>query len=186
MVDRQKWNAKNSSRQQSILRILEEKACNFTELHSKLGWGKQTLNLYLKELLHKSWVTREKRGRKVIYSLIDYNSEVQEMLRGRPVIIKGRVQLNSLDEGEYIREWIHTLTFALLNIIKDYLALGKNPQDDVKINRYIEAHISDLAEVTKYHGELMTKMIGTGTLDNNRMWKAVDKLQLGIMKDRSN
>lgn len=184
MVDRQQWKAEDSSRQQSILRILEEKACFFTELHFKLGWGKQTLTLYLRELSRKGWVTREKRGRKVTYSLNNSNLEVQEMLRGTPVIIKGRVQLSSLEEGEYIKEWVHTLTFALLNIIKDYLVLGKNPQVDVKINRYIEAHMSDLSNATKYHGELMTKMIKTGTFDSDRMWKAVDKLQREVMKAR--
>lgn len=57
---------------------------------------------------------------------------------------------------------------------------GNREREDERISRYIEAHISDLVEVTKYYGEFMIKMIGTGTLDYDKMWKAVDKLQRGV------
>ena len=117
-----------------------------------------------------------------MYTLIDSNSEINEMLKGRPAIIKKLLQLSSLTEEEFIEDEIHTLKFALFNVIGDYMTLTKNPHDKEKINRYLEAHISDLTEVPKHYGELLVKMIKTETFNANRMQKTLDTLQRDLTK----
>ena len=182
------WKAENYGRQQKILRILLEGDCYFTELKEKLergrktGWGRQTVNLYLKELTGKGWVTQKKQGRKMMYSLTPSNPGVMAMLGLGRVIRKGQVQLSSLDEEEFIEEWIHTLKFTLLNIIKDYLAISENANNVENLTRYLEAHFSDLTEVTKYHGELMVNMMNKKTLNSAKMGTAVDNFQRELME----
>ena len=114
--------------------------------------------------------------------MTDSNSEIKEILKGRPAIIKGFIQLNSLNEKEFIEDEIHRLKFALLNVIKDYMSLAENPHEPEKINRYIEAHISDLTEVTMNYGELMVKMIKTEIFNADRIQKTLDMLQRELTK----
>ncbi len=181
MVERVSWKAENPGLQQRILWILNEDEKCFTELYERGGWARQTLTLYLKELMKKGWVKSEKRGRKVIYSLIRSNPEVMQKLTYRRVLTRGRVQLNSLGGERFIGHWIHSIKFALLNIIKYYIELGENQQDAERMNRDLDTHLSDLLEVTKYYGEFMAKRIRAGTLESTEIWEDMERLRLEIM-----
>jgi DNA-binding MarR family transcriptional regulator len=178
------WDAKTPEIQQRILRILERDGRGFNELLTELGIARQTLSLYLKRLVHDGWIMRHKQGRRVLYSLVASHPEVQRMLGSvstERLRIRGRVRLDGLDEEDYVKQWIHSLKFPLLNILNDYLALSRGIGDPERIRRLVEAHASDLTEVSIYYGELMVKRIRGGTLDPGKIVKVRDRLQKELM-----
>ena len=189
---RSKWSADNPDRQKSVLFLMSEGDKSFTDLYKNLhslaharrakGWARQTLNLYLKELVKKGCVKRVQRGKREIYSLVKDHPYVMELL-GR-VRIGGRINLSQLDECDFIEDWINIMKFGLLNIIQDYLTIGRGYYELKKrgdgsilpIEQFIEDHFSDMSEICQFYGAVFAERISRGELDPQKIWDFRNKL----------
>ena len=188
---RSKWNANTPEREQKILRLLEEEDMGFEELHNKLRWSRQTLNLYLKALRKKGYIRLEEKGRRAINSLIRNNPDVARMLgwdRIPPDIrIRGRIELDKLDEEKFIEQWLNSVEFAFLNIIQDFMLIGERSEeadDNKTIRRLLAAHTQDLVEAVTFLGEVMAKRVRLGTLKPEKIWGVRNKM-LKQIRDES-
>jgi len=155
----------------------------FEELHNKLGWSRQTVNLYLKALRKKGYIRLEEKGRRAINSLIRNNPDVARMLgwdRIPPDIrIRGRIELDKLDEEKFIEQWLNSVEFAFLNIIQDFMLIGERSEeadDNKTIRRFLAAHTQDLVEAVTFLGEVMAKRVRLGTLKPQKIWGARNKM----------
>ena len=161
----------------TILQSLEEEGRSFTELRKKVGWARQTLDLYLKALMEKGCVERREQGRRVIYSLNHHSPYVMKMLRrGRTRMLR-RVDLSMLYEEESVSMCLDSVNLSFLNILQDYMLMGEVSEESVKnMHSFLEAHLSDLAEVTRNYGELMIDRIRSGSLKSEKIWETRNKM----------
>ncbi len=188
----EKWKAENPERQKEILMRLFRGDSSFTELYESLksGWARQTLSLYLKDLVGKHYIKKVPRGKRKIYSLERDNPHVNALLDR--IIIRERVELKTLSEQEFLDIWIESLKFTLLNIIQCYMQIGEGDKElksrgtgaMVPIENFLVGYISDLVEVCKYHGEFLAKGIKMGDLDPKMVWEARNELLEGIKRRR--
>ena len=173
---------------------LEDGSKTFGQLLKTLGCGTQTLTNYLKNLgkagkgCRKDCIERKKRGRTVFYTLIRSNAYVRQMLGwdwlpSTNVRIHKRVELDKLNEEQFIASWLNSIKFTFLNIIQVYRLIGKKTKesnedtDSIKMmHNFLEAYVSDLADTITYNGELMAKEIKLGILDPERIWEVRNKL----------
>jgi predicted transcriptional regulator len=189
--DRTHW--KNvPKREVKIFRSLEDESKTFSDLLKWLGWGSQTLTVYLKNLEKKGCIEKKKRGRYAFYTLIRSNSYVRQMLGwdrqpSSDVRIHKRVELDRLDEEKFIQIWFNSVKFSFLNIIQDFMFLGEKTResgentDPIKtMRRFLEAHIQDLEDTITFQGEVMAKRVRRGTLKPERIWEVRNKLMKQI------
>lgn len=181
------WN-NNPKLEVKIFRRLEDGSKTFGELLEMLRWGPQTLTNYLKNLTEKGCIEKKKRGRSVFYTLIRSHPYVRQMshwdwLPGADVRIHKRIELDKLNEEQFIACWLHSIKFSFLNIIQAYMLLGKRTKESnqetesiKKIRSFLEASVSDLADTVSFDGEVMIKEIKLGILDPERIWEARNKL----------
>jgi hypothetical protein len=181
------WN-NNPKLEAKIFRRLEDDSKTFGELLEMLRWGPQTLTNYLKNLTQKGCMEKKKRGRSVSYTLIRSHPYVRQMLGwdwlpGADVRIHKRVELDKLNEEQFIACWLHSIKFNFLNIIQAYMLLGKRAKESrqetesiKKIRSFLEASVSDLADTASLNGEVMVKEIKLGILNPKRIWEARNKL----------
>jgi len=191
------WN-NNPKLEVKIFRRLEDGSKTFGELLEMLRWGPQTLTNYLKNLTQKGCIEKKKRGRSVSYTLIRSHPYVRQMLSwdwlpGADVRIHKRVEMDKLNEEQFIACWLHSIKFSFLNIIQAYMLLGKRTKefsqetDSIrKIRSFLEASVSDLADTVSFNGEVMVKEIKRGILDPERIWEARNKLLKQIKNEIMN
>lgn len=179
---RDMWKADTPERRKTILMQLMGGEKRFTELHSaikqesRIGWAKQTLNLYLKALVEEGCVKRVKSGKSVTYSLERDHPYIGQMLGN--VLIHGRIDLLELDERSLIEEWIGSIKFTLLNVIQYYMLIGKGKEElrnrssgaTMPIGHFLEEYLSDMFGVCRFYGKVLVKGIGDGSLDSERVW----------------
>ncbi len=176
------WKVDNPERRKTILMQLMSGEKRFTELYnaikqeSSVGWAKQTLNLYLKALVEEGCVKRVKIGKSVTYSLERDHPYIGQMLGN--VLIHGRIELSKLDERSLIENWIGSIKFTLLNVIQDYMFIGRGKEElkslssdaTLPIGHFLDEHLSDMSEVCRFYGRVLAKGIGDGSLDPERVW----------------
>jgi hypothetical protein len=196
------WKAESPEREQEIFRALEEGNKNFTQLLHELEkihgrrWSRQTLTLYLRTLVKKGCIWREKRGREVNYSLVGSNTYVAQMM-GRPsrpggplVIVKQRLKMHELNEEGFIDTWISSVKFAMLSLIQDFTFLGeierKKESGEMeteeadergkRLRHFLDAHMSDLTSTNIWHGEVMANEVKNGILKPEKILAVRDLL----------
>ena len=193
------WKTDNVERQTMIMMILAEgnkgfdKISKDIKLHSK-EWGRQTLNLYLENMIGKGYIKKVRQGKKrEIYTLNRENYYVQEMLPRR--IVHRRLILEELGEEEFIREWLNSIKFAFLNILQDYMLIGegkdilkdRGSNEVIPIDHILTSHLSDLLDVVKVYGHLLEKRIKEGNIDPKKVWdvrnKLSEEIKEGIIED---
>ena len=189
---REKWKAGNPERQKEILIRLCRGDSSFTEIYKSLkgGWSRQTLSLYLNDLVEKRDIKKVPRGKRMIYSLERNSPHVKELL-GR-IIIHERVELNTLSEQEFIDTWIESMKFSLLNLIQIYMQIGKGVKElrnidtgvMVPIENFQVEYVSDLVGVCKYYGGHLAEGVKNGVFDSDLVWKARNDLLAGIKRRR--
>lgn len=190
--ERSEWNPNSPERQQQIIRLLEEVDMGFNELLSELNlkmkalekkqWSRQTLTLYLKALEDKKWIIHGKK--RTPYSLNRRNPEVAEMLGWNRIPpdmrIRSRIELDKLDEEQFIANWLNSVKFSFLNIIQDFMLIGAKGEKleiaETIEHRFLPAHTQDLIDVLASYGEKMIARIKLGTFDPNRVWEARNRL----------
>jgi len=187
VYDRTRWN-NNPKLEVKIFRRLEDGSKTFGQLLETLGWGTQTLTNYLKNLGDKGCIERKKRGRIVFYTLIQSNADVRQMLGwdwlpSADVRIHKRVELDKLNEEQFIASWLNSIKFTFLNIIQIYMLIGKKTKEPDKetksittMRNFLEGYVSDLADTITFNGEVMAKEIKLGILNPERIWEARNKL----------
>jgi len=186
--DRRKWK-NDPKRDRKIFRRLEDGSKTFGELLEILAWARQTLTNYLTNLADKGCIEKKKRGRNVFYTLIRSHPYVKETLEwtwspgGADVRIHKRVELDKLNEEQFIASWLNSIKFTFLNIIQVYMLIGKKTKESDKetksilmMRNFLEGYVSDLADTITFNGELMAKEIKLGILDPERIWEARNKL----------
>jgi hypothetical protein len=184
-----RWWKNDQKRDRKIFRRLEDGSKTFGELLKMLRWGPQTLTNYLKNLTQKGCVEKKKHGRCVLYTLIRSNLYVRQTLGwdwlpGADVRVHKRVELDKLNEEQFIASWLNTVKFSFLNIIQGYLLLGQKTKESSpqeiksieKIRDFLEASVSDLADAVSFNGEIMVNEIRCGKLNPDRIWKTRNKL----------
>jgi len=189
------WTADDPAREAAIIRVLCEGDKGFMEIFNglklgKRGWGRQTLNLYLKELTLKGCIRRVRRGKREIYSL-DVNNPYVRKVIGR-VRIRGRVELNRLNEGEYVSDWLNSIEFAFLNVMQDYVYIGRGQKQlkslgdgrTVTVEDVLRSHLSDMVEVARIYGQLLAERIARGELDLEELWRIRDGRLRQILEQR--
>lgn len=184
-----RWWKNDQKRDRKIFRRLEDGSKTFGELQKMLRWGPQTLTNYLKNLTKDGCIEKKKRGRSVLYTLIRSHPYVRKMLGwdwlpGADVRVLKRVELDKLNEEEFIASWLNMVKFSFLNIIQGYLLLGQKTKEASKqetesiekIRDFLEASVSDLADTVSFNGEIMAKEIRHGKLNPDKVWKTRNKL----------
>jgi len=176
------WRADTPERRKTILTQLMGGEKRFTDLHraikqeSRVGWAKQTLNLYLKALVEEGCIKRVKSGKSVTYSLNRDHPYVGQVLGN--VLVRGSIKLSELEEKSLIEEWIGSIKFNLLNILQDYMLLGTGKEElrslssgaTTPISHFIEGHLSDISEICRFYGRVLAKGIENGKLDPEKVW----------------
>lgn len=184
-----RWWKNDQKRDRKIFRRLEDGSKTFGELQKMLRWGPQTLTNYLKNLTKDGCIDKKKRGRSVLYTLIRSHPYVRKMLGwdwlpGADVRVLKRVELDKLNEEEFIASWLNMVKFSFLNIMQGYLLLGQKTKEASKqetesiekIRDFLEASVSDLADTISFNGEVMVKEIRRGKLNPDKIWKTRNKL----------
>ena len=93
--------------------------------------------------------------------------------------IRGRIELDKLDEEKFIEQWFNSVEFAFLNIIQDFMLIGERREeaDDNKfIRRFLAAHTQDLVEAVTFLGEVMAKRVRLGTLKPEKIYGVRNKM----------
>jgi len=184
-----RWWKNDQKRDRKIFRRLEDWSKTFGELQKMLRWGPQTLTNYLKNLTKDGCIEKKKRGRRVHYTLIRSHPYVRktlgwDWLPGADVRVLKRVELDKLNEEEFIASWLNTVKFSFLNIIQGYLLLGQKTKEASnqeaksieKVREFLEASVSDLADTISFNGEVMVKEIRRGKLNPDKIWETRNKL----------
>jgi len=189
-----RWWENNPKVDMKMFWELEDGAKTFGQLLKTLGCGTQTLTNYLKNLgkegkgCRKDCIERKKRGRTVFYTLIRSNAYVRQMLGwdwlpSADVRIHKHVELDKLNEEQFIASWLSSIKFTFLNIIQVYMLIGKKTKESDKetksikmMRNFLEGYVSDLADTITFNGELMAKEIKLGILDPERIWEVRNKL----------
>lgn len=189
--DRSFWK-NQPEREVKLMTRLEDGSKTFSHLLRELKWGPQTLNVYLKNLEKKGVVERRKRGKNVFYTLIRSSPYARQMMGWKwtsdpDVRIIKRIELEELDEEQFITDWLNTMKFSFLNIIKSYVLLGEKTREsndtkknNLNIEHFIRAHISDLEDIVTLYGEKMAEEINVGSLKPKRIMEIHNKLQKQI------
>lgn len=190
------WNIRNSpkfaERRQFILRSLERGSKRFNQLWKEMKkrrFGKVTLSLLLKSLMEDEAVKLVPKGRVQVYELNEESEYVQEMLgwkteHGTVVRIERYTNLNRLNEGKFIANWLNSIKFAFLNIVQDYMVLGKGTKElrrrgngaTQPIERFLEAHLSDMVDIAQLYGEILAERIQREELDPKKVWNIRNKV----------
>jgi len=173
-----KWKAENLDKQKEILIKLSRGDRGFTELYNSLksSWARETLNVYLKELVRKHYIRKVPRvsgGKRKIYHLERDHPHVKEILER--IGIKELYTIKS--EVELLDDWVKSLKFSLINIIQCYMWIGEGFKElsstgngaTIPIENLLSEHLSDLIETCKYHGEYLAEEIKIGTLDRTKV-----------------
>jgi hypothetical protein len=154
------------------LRQLRKGGRSFTLLLKALKWGSQTLSLYLDALEKKGCIASKKNGRNVTYVLIRSNPYVAKALKlPTPLLhdvrIMKRDKLYKLDEEIFVDNWLNSLKFAFLNLLRDYTLLGKKTtREETKdiLSRILQVEIEDISDINKAYGQVLTRRVGAGTI----------------------
>ncbi len=176
-----KWKTENPEREKEILVWLTTGDQSFTELYnslkaeSSMGWSTQTLTLYLKKLVQDGCVVKVPRGKREIYQIVRDNPIVSAFL-GR-VRIKGYIDLNQLSEGELLEEWLASVKFNLINVVKGYTIMGRGIKTlrsigdgaTLPTEKLLEEYMSDLLGVTQFYGRILVKGVSRGRLDPEKV-----------------
>lgn len=179
------WKTENPERVKEILIWLTTGDQSFTELYnslraeSSMGWSTQTLTLYLKKLVQEGCVTKVPRGKREIYRIVRDSPIVSEFL-GR-VRIKGQVNLNELSEGELLEEWLCSMKFTLVNVVRGYMIMGKGIKElksigdgaSMSTSKLLEEYISDMLAVTQFYGRILVEGISSERLYPEKVLGAI-------------
>jgi hypothetical protein len=81
------------------------------------------------------------------------------------------VLLDALNAQEYIDDWFHLVTISFLRAVKDYLLLGvaQDAKAEQDIRECTTADLTDLEEIMKRYGMLLTERVKTGTLQQEQV-----------------
>ena len=190
----ERWNPRDTDKQKELLLKLFKGDRSFTELLKSLkpGWSRQTLSLYLTDLVKKKCISKVRKipgGKRKIYHLEKDHPYVANIL--------SRLALRDLhpikSERELLNDWIEAMTFSLLNIIQIYIYRGRETEelksvDNGKIfpiESSLEKSFSDLLEICKYYGEYLAIEIRMGNLDSDIVWEARDAILEDIKRKHS-
>jgi hypothetical protein len=177
-IDRSSWNT-TQKRETKLIRQLAQREKSFTELLIALGWGSQTLTVYLKTLESRGCIASKKHGRNVTYCLVKSNPYVGKMLSlSAPLVhdlrVFNRVELGKLNEEALVSDWLNSIKFVFLNLLRDYTLLGKK---DMKVEtheilrRILQVEIEDLTDTVDAYGQVLTQRIQEGTIKPGKIQK---------------
>jgi hypothetical protein len=104
--------------------------------------------------------------------------------RAHDIRVYGCVELDKLDEEALIRDSLNALRFVFLNILRDYLLLGRKRkgEDNELVRRILQVHMQDLVDITDVYGQVLRRRVQAGTIKLDRikeiqanMWKDIEK-----------
>jgi len=140
--------------------------------------------------LQDGWIDREKKGRKAIYSLNRRNPDVMSRFGSvfnlHDLRIRGRVNLYELDEQKFILDWLASIKFGFLNIIQDYMLLGKaglNESQKTRIRQFTQVHIQDIEDIIACYGEILAERVENATMREEKIWEVRNDLHRQVKKD---
>lgn len=182
------WNASDPEKRKRIIKQLIDGDKGFNEICELVGMGRQTLNIYLKYLVREKYIKRVRQGKFVIYSL-EINHPYVLSLLGR-VRILGRIELQSLDAGEFIKQWISSIEFAFLNVLQCYIQIGIGSKklksvaggSTRPIEKFLEEYLMDMSEVCQFYGEFLSDKIQRGEIEPEKMWSERNQLLARLKK----
>jgi len=180
-----KWKPENPEREKEILVWLTTGDQSFTELYnslkaeSSMGWSTQTLTIYLQSLVQKGCIKKVPRGKREIYQIVR-DSPIVSAFLGR-VRIKGYIDLEDICEGELLEEWLGSMKFTLVNVVKGYTIMGKGIKElksigdgaSMPTSKLLEEYISDMLAVTQFYGRILVEGISRERLDPERVLGAI-------------
>jgi hypothetical protein len=175
--NRSRWKNTTPKREVELFRQLRQEGKSFTFLFKALGWGSQTLTFYLKTLKSKGYITSKEHGRNVTYALVKSNPCVAKALKLKTptsydIRIFKRGTLGKLDEEAFIANWLNSIKFAFLNLLRDYTLLGKKTmKEETKelLRRILQVEIEDIDDINKAYGQVLTRMVQAGTIEPSRI-----------------
>jgi hypothetical protein len=184
------WKNTDAKREIKLFRKLVQGGKSFTDLFKELGWGSQTLTFYLKTLESTGCIASKKHGRNVTYALVKSNPYVMKMLKlSTPSIhdfrIFNRVALDKLDEETFINDWLNSIRFAFLNLLRDYALLGKkNAKEETSefLRRLLQVDIEDLVDIIDAYGQVLTRRMRAGTIRLERIQEIRLRIQEEVTK----
>lgn len=182
------WKTDNQDRIKEILVWLTKGDQSFTQLYNSMkaegsmGWSRQTLNLYLQSLIQEGCVTKVPRGKREIYRIMRDSPIVSDFL-GR-VRIKGRINLNELDERELLEDWLSSVKFTLINVVRGYTIMGRGVKvlksigdgATLPTEKLLEEYLSDMLAVTHFYGRVLVEGVSSGRLDPDKVLDAVESM----------
>lgn len=183
--DRSRWKNTTPKREVELFRLLRQEGQSFTFLLKALKWGSQTLSFYLDTLESKGCIGRKKHGRNVTYALVKSNPYVAKMLKletppGHDIRVFKRVTLDKLDEEAFIDNWMNSIKFAFLNLLRDYTLLGKKTtKEETKelLRRILQVEIEDITDINKAYGQVLTRRVQAGTIKPSRIQEIRARMQ---------
>jgi hypothetical protein len=183
--DRSRWKNTTPEREVALFRQLRRGGRSFTFLFEALKWGSQTLAFYLDTLESKGYIAGKKHGRGVTYALVESNPYVTKMLKlPTPIVhdvrIFKRVELDKLDEEAFVNDWLNSMKFVFLNLLRDYTFLGKkNLKDEANeiLRRILQVEIQDLADTVEAYGQVLTRGVQAGTIKPERIQEIRVRMQ---------
>ena len=107
-----------------------------------------------------------------VYELNRESDYVQKMLKwktkyGHVIRVGMRTNLHRLNEEKFVSLGFHTIKFAFLNILQDYMTIGKGTKELRRIHNgatqpiehFLEAHTADMTNISQFYGEVLAKRI---------------------------
>jgi hypothetical protein len=139
----------------------------------------------LKTLERKGYIASKKNGRNVTYTLVKHNPYVAKMIKlpiplPHDVRIFNHTRLDKMDEEEFIDDWLNSIKFAFLNLLREYTLLGKkntNEQNSEILRRILQVEIEDLTDIVRTYGQVLTRMVQAGTVKPARIQEIRSRMQ---------
>lgn len=122
------------------------------------------------------------RGKREIYRIVRDNPAVSAFL-GR-VRIKGYLNLNELNEGELLEEWLSSMKFNLINVVRGYTIMGQGIKVLTSIGdgatlpteKLLDEYLSDMLGLTQFYGRVLMKGVSSGRLDPDKLFGAIGSM----------
>ena len=183
--NRSRWKNTTPKREVALFRLLEQGGRSFTFLFEALKWGSQTLTFYLETLEGKGYISSKKHGRNVTYALVKSNPYVAKMLKlsappDHDVRVFNRATLDELDADAFINDWLNSMKFTFVNLLRDYTFLGKKDVEETTkeiLRRILQVETQDLTDIVNAYGQVLTARIQAGTIKLKRIEEFCERMQ---------
>jgi hypothetical protein len=103
---------------------------------------------------------------------------------GHDIRVYSRIELDELDAEALIQDWINALRSVFLNILGDYVLLGKKRKDEDNelVRRILQVHMQDFVDAADFYGEILSRRLQAGTIKLGRIKEIQDRMRKDIEK----